>query len=89
MGVRKEITQTDRVLRHLKDKGKITSWEAIREYGITRLSAKIFSLKKEGHKITFEWVWAKNRYKEPVRFKRYILDDEERFSFFERLRNWM
>jgi len=43
--------QTDAVLWHLQTKGQITSWEAIKEYGATRLSAIIFNLRQRGHNI--------------------------------------
>ena len=86
MGKRKEMTQEDRVLRHLQDKGSITSWEAIKEYGITRLSAKIYSLRKSGHEITDERRVSKNRYGEPVWFKRYKLNTSEGLGFWEKLR---
>ena len=43
--MKKQITQDDRVLRHLEENDGITSWEAIKEYGITRLSAVIFRLR--------------------------------------------
>ena len=43
--------QTDAVLWHLQNKGHITSWEAIKEYGATRLSAIIFNLRQRGHNI--------------------------------------
>lgn len=72
----KKLTQADRVLRHLKDNGSITSWEAIQQYGITRLSAKIYDLKHEGYVINSEYETAKNRYGENVSFKRYILMEE-------------
>jgi hypothetical protein len=39
-------SQVKRVLNHLQDK-TITSWEAINKYGITRLSAIIFVLRKD------------------------------------------
>lgn len=45
------MTQKEQVLHHLKRHGSITSWEAIMEYGITRLSAWIHELKKDGYKI--------------------------------------
>ena len=32
------LSQKDDVLRHLKEKGSITSMEAIKNYGATRLS---------------------------------------------------
>tara|TARA_R110000751_G_scaffold264515_1_gene363580 strand:+ start:48 stop:341 length:294 start_codon:yes stop_codon:yes gene_type:complete len=38
-------TQMDSVLWHLQTHGCITSWEAIREYGATRLSAIIYNLR--------------------------------------------
>lgn len=85
MGIRKKMTQEDRVLRHLQDRGSITSWEAIQQYGITRIHAKIFNLKAKGYEIKDEWCYARNRYKEPVRFKKYKLDTSEGLSFWEKL----
>lgn len=45
------MTQKEQVLHHLKQKKTITSWEAIQDYGITRLSAWIHELKKDGYVI--------------------------------------
>lgn len=45
------MTQEERVLRHMKQFDGITSWEAFCDYGITRLSAKIFNLRERGYKI--------------------------------------
>lgn len=79
-----KLTQDQRVLRHLQDNDGITSWEAIKEYGITRLSAKIFNLRKRGHIITNEIIYDRNRYDEPVHYVRYHLESPN--AFFERLR---
>lgn len=68
------MNQDERVLRHMKAFDGITSWEAFTDYGITRLSAKIFNLREKGYKIKGEWVERKNRFGEPVRFKRYFLE---------------
>lgn len=38
------MTQTERVIKHLKEHGSITPLEAIREYGITRLGARIWDM---------------------------------------------
>ena len=84
--MKKEITQDDRVLRHLEENDGITSWEAIKEYGITRLSAVIFRLRKSGHSINNQIVYAKNRYNEPVHFVRYKLEKE---PWYKRLRLFM
>jgi len=44
-------SQSDAILWHLKTYGSITSYEAIKEYGATRLSAIIFNHRKEGYNI--------------------------------------
>ena len=45
------VNQRTSVMWHLLDKQTITSWEAIKEYGATRLSAIIFNLKEENYNI--------------------------------------
>ena len=70
------ITQNERIIRHLTDFGSITTWEAIQEYGITRLPARIFDIKEKGYKIIDQIEQSTNRYGETVNFKRYILDKE-------------
>ena len=67
-------TQKDAVLEHLKAFGTITSWEAIKEYGATRLSSIIYILRHEGYPIGGEMVQTKNRFGKPVSFKRYMLE---------------
>ena len=65
--------QRFRIFRHLRKYGSITSWEAIKEYGVTRLSAVIYDLRKQGWNIPDEWEYTTNRYGEQTRFKRYKL----------------
>lgn len=67
------MTLREVVLRHFKTSKSITSFEAFSEYGITRLSAIIFDLRKK-YIISDEWVEKTNRYGENVRFKRYIME---------------
>lgn len=43
------MTKKQMILNHLKAGNPITSLDAIRQFGVTRLSAVIFDLKKEGH----------------------------------------
>ena len=64
----------NRILRHLIDFGTITSWEAITEYGCTRLSHYIWLLRKDGYKITSTDETFKNRYGEKAHFVRYRLE---------------
>lgn len=71
--MQKRITQEELIKKHLNKRGSITSWEAIKLYGCTRLSAKIYDLRNEGMKIRTEHVSKKNRYGYPVTFAKYIL----------------
>jgi len=66
----------DRILNHLLTFGSITSWEAIKEYGCTRLSHYIWVLRNENYDIKDEWIHTTNRYGDKIKFKRYILEVE-------------
>lgn len=46
-----KTTQSLQVLEHIKEHGSITSLEAIRAIGCTRLSGRIYDLKKMGYDI--------------------------------------
>lgn len=73
-----KITQCDRILRHLRDYGSITSFEAISEYGILRLASRINDLKRRGHNITSEMVTGENRYGEATHYSVYrLIEDKE------------
>ena len=69
----KTLTQKERIIRHLKDRKTITALEAMKEYGIMRLTSRICELKNEGYNIRSEFVSSKNRYNEPVSFSKYSL----------------
>ena len=53
------MTQNEMVLNHLRSHDGISSMQAFRLYGITRLSARISDLRAQGHKIEMEY--KKNR----------------------------
>jgi hypothetical protein len=63
--------QTDAVLWHLQNKGTITSWEAIKEYGATRLSAIIFNLRNRGHHINSVPLTTTNRFGKTTTIAKY------------------
>lgn len=69
------MTQNERIIRHLKDYGSITSFEAMQEYGIMRLASRIFDLKKMEYDIRSELIKSVNRYGEPIRYARYLLNE--------------
>lgn len=68
-----KLTQCDRILRHMKDFGSITSLEAMTEYGIMRLASRINDLKAQGYAIVSERETGKNRYEEPTSYSVYRL----------------
>lgn len=68
------MTQNDRILRHLRDYGSISSMEAVQEYGIMRLASRISDLKKAGIPIHREMVTGKNLYGESTSYARYSID---------------
>lgn len=65
-------TKTALIKEHLEAKGSITSWEAIQSYAATRLAAIIFNLRKKGMKIHNQDCVKKDKYKNQVRFTKYI-----------------
>ena len=67
------MTQSERILRHLQDVGEITPMDAIRDYGIMRLGARVFDLKKLGYPIMTEIKTGKNRYGEDTHWAVYKL----------------
>lgn len=73
-----KVTQCDKILRHLKDHGSITSIEAITEYGILRLASRINDLRTQGVAIVSEMAIGKNRYGETTHFSVYRLDNKEK-----------
>jgi|TARA_R110002074_G_scaffold44462_1_gene115634 hypothetical protein len=46
------MTQTNTVINHLNNNRKLTSIEAIGLYGITRLAAVVYTLRKSGLDVT-------------------------------------
>ena len=67
------ITQYQMVMRHLETNGSITSMEAFDKYGITRLSAVVFTLKERGAPIERVLEEGLNRYGEKSQYARYYL----------------
>lgn len=70
---KEKLTHKDRVLRHLQRYGKITTWDAIKDYGNTRLSQYIMLLRRENYVIINKRINFKNRFKENGHYDEYIL----------------
>lgn len=69
------MSQNQKILNHLKEHKKITSIEAFEKYRITRLSARIYDLREQGHKITSEMI-----YGDEYRYAVYRLEEEDEAS---------
>lgn len=72
----KSIPDTAKVKNHLLVKGRISSWEAIRLYGITRLSAVIYELRHKEEPpmdIRNEWKTGEDRFGQHTRWVEYFI----------------
>lgn len=67
------MTQAERIMQYLDDFHSISSWEAFRELGITRLAARIADLEKDGVIFDRKREAVTNRYGEKVYFTRYSI----------------
>ena len=64
-------SQKKMVLDYIREFGSITSLDAFRDLGITRLSAIVFKLREEGHDIDKAIEMGKNRFGNRTRYARY------------------
>ena len=71
-----KMTQEKAVFKHLQQFGSITSWEAIQEYGATRLSALILILRRKGYNIETQMMFSKDRFGNYCKFAKYILMED-------------
>ena len=68
-------THKNRLLEYLRKHKTITSLEAIRDLGNTRLSASIFNLKEEGYYFETKTVKVPNRFGSTTKVSEYKLID--------------
>ena len=72
------MTQSEKILQHLKTFGGITQAEAAQQYNIWRMSARIWDLRYAGYSIKTEFVNVKNKFGERSRYARYTLKAEKK-----------
>lgn len=70
------MTQCERILKFMQDHGSINPMQAMKEFGIMRLGARIYDLKKAGYHISRRTVTGRNRYGEPVSYAEYRLEGD-------------
>ena len=71
------MTQNEAVLRHLLDNRSITSLEAMERYGIMRLGARIYDLKKQGYPIKTYLRVGKSQNGESMVYAEYRMERRE------------
>lgn len=71
------MSQCKRVLQHLQIHGSISQLEAAQKYGIMRLGARIYDLRKKGYSIDSSRETGRNRYGESISYARYSLSRKE------------
>ena len=69
------MNKTKAVLQWLQTGAGISSMEAIKQFGATRLSSIIFNLRKRGYNIETVRCEGTDRFGNPMRYARYYLRD--------------
>ena len=71
-----KLSQCEMIVKYIRDFGSITTLQAFRDIGCTRLASRITDLKNRGYKFRDEFVTSKNRYGVKVRYKKYYLEED-------------
>ena len=69
----KRKCQKSAVLDYMKEGHTLTTIEASRMFGCTRLPARISDYKREGYKFAEDWITGETRYGTVTRYKAYKL----------------
>ena len=68
------MSDKQRILKHLQEKGSITPMEALEQYGCYRLGARVFDLRRDGFVINTTIVEGTDRNGEPMKYARYTME---------------
>ena len=68
-----KISQKKRILKYMSDFGSITTYDAFKDIGCTKLTTRISELRQEGYLIIGTAESSTNRYGEKVTYNRYRL----------------
>lgn len=80
--------QKERVLDYLERFGSITSLDAFRDLGVTRLSAIIYRLRDDGYQIKTKDEFATNRFDERTHYARYEFQRETNEEDSRKWQTW-
>lgn len=65
------MTQKEMIIDFIKQNGSITTLQAVRRLGCTRLASRIYDLKQDGYEFETETKKSKNRYGKVVTYSEY------------------
>lgn len=65
------MTQCERILKYIDEKGSITPFEAFTELGVTKLATRVSELRRAGEKIQKKMVSGTNRFGEKIQYMEY------------------
>ena len=71
-----KMNQHDRILQYMKDFGSITTLDAFRDLGITKLTTRISEMRRDGVNIIGTPEAVENRYGDKCHIHRYTLKGE-------------
>lgn len=71
------MSQAERVLQYLEDGNTITTLNAFKELGITRLAARVHELKRDGHNVKKNTISVTNRFDEKCAVAEYYLGEND------------
>ncbi len=71
------MNQEQKIINYVERFGSITTLDAFRDLAITRLSARIFNIKKLGYKVSSVREKSKNKLGEEVNYSRYFIEKEQ------------
>ena len=67
------MNQCEKIKEYINEFGSISSMEAFKDLGITRLSARIMELERQGVNIERTSEYALNRYGDKTHYTRYTI----------------
>jgi len=65
------MSQTERIKDYMNQFGSISTMEAFKDLGITRLAARIAEIEHQGYQIDRTYEYSENRFGQKVHYVRY------------------
>ena len=70
------MNQREKIKEYMRNYGSISTLEAFRDLGITRLGARIMEIERQGTPINRKTEYGQNRFGEKVHYTRYAIAND-------------